>query len=46
VTATLTPATTPARTVRGRHGAVASPHYLATQAGLLVLRTGGSAAAW
>ena len=36
-------ATTPARTVRGRHGAVASPHHLATQAGLLVLRTGGSA---
>jgi gamma-glutamyltranspeptidase / glutathione hydrolase len=29
--------------VRGRHGAVASPHHLATQAGLLVLRTGGSA---
>ena len=38
-----TPATTPARPVRGRHGAVASPHHLATQAGLLVLRTGGSA---
>jgi gamma-glutamyltranspeptidase/glutathione hydrolase len=37
------PATTPARPVRGRHGAVASPHHLATQAGLLVLRTGGSA---
>ena len=29
--------------MRGRHGAVASPHHLATQAGLLVLRTGGSA---
>lgn len=37
------PATVPARPVRGRHGAVASPHHLATQAGLLVLRTGGSA---
>ncbi len=29
--------------VRGRHGAVASPHHLATAAGMLVLRTGGSA---
>ncbi|MEA2027023.1 MAG: gamma-glutamyltransferase, partial [Chloroflexota bacterium] len=37
------PATQPARTVRGRHGAVASPHHLATQAGMLVLRAGGSA---
>jgi len=37
------PATIPARPVRGRLGAVASPHHLATQAGLLVLRTGGSA---
>ncbi len=36
-------ATTPARPVRGRHGAVASPHHLATQAGLHVLRGGGSA---
>jgi gamma-glutamyltranspeptidase len=37
------PATAPVRPVRGRHGAVASPHHLATEAGLLVLRTGGSA---
>ncbi len=37
------PATMPARPIRGRHGAVASPHHLATQAGLLALRTGGSA---
>jgi len=43
VNSTPEPATLPARTVRGRHGAVASPHHLATQAGLLVLRTGGSA---
>jgi gamma-glutamyltranspeptidase len=40
---TPTPATAPARPIRGRHGAVASPHHLATQAGLLMLRTGGSA---
>ncbi len=33
----------PARPLRGRHGAVASPHHLATAAGMLVLRTGGSA---
>ena len=32
-----------ARPVRGRHGAVASPHHLATQAGLAALRAGGSA---
>ncbi|MEX1343459.1 MAG: gamma-glutamyltransferase family protein [Candidatus Limnocylindrales bacterium] len=38
-----TPATVPARPARGRHGAVASPHHLATQAGLHVLRSGGSA---
>jgi gamma-glutamyltranspeptidase/glutathione hydrolase len=37
------PATVPARPLRGRHGAVASPHHLATQAGLHVLRDGGSA---
>ncbi|MFV2062539.1 MAG: gamma-glutamyltransferase, partial [Chloroflexota bacterium] len=37
------PATSPARTVRGRHGAVASPHHLASQAGLAILRSGGSA---
>lgn len=36
-------ATAPARVVRGRNGAVASPHHLATQAGLAVLRMGGSA---
>ena len=38
-TATLVPAIT----VRGTHGAVASPHALATEAGLGVLRAGGSA---
>ncbi len=43
VSAPREPATVPARPVRGKHGAVASPHHLATQAGLLVLRTGGSA---
>lgn len=43
MTSTPEPATGPARPVRGRHGAVASPHHLATQVGLLVLRTGGSA---
>lgn len=37
------PATAPVRTIRGRHGAVVSPHHLATQAGLAVLRSGGSA---
>lgn len=37
------PAVIPARPIRGRHGAVASPHHLASQAGLLVLRSGGSA---
>ena len=36
-------ATAPARVVRGRNGAVVSPHHLATQAGLGVLRAGGSA---
>ncbi len=40
---TRRPASVPARPVHGRHGAVASPHQLATQAGLLALRTGGSA---
>ncbi len=43
MTDTPAAATSPVRPVRGRHGAVASPHHLATQAGLLVLRTGGSA---
>ena len=33
----------PAITVRGTHGAVASPHALATEAGLGILRAGGSA---
>jgi gamma-glutamyltranspeptidase / glutathione hydrolase len=33
----------PARLVRGTRGAVASPHYLASEAGLHVLRGGGSA---
>lgn len=37
------PASAPARVVRGTHGAVASPHHLATQAGLAALRAGGSA---
>jgi gamma-glutamyltranspeptidase/glutathione hydrolase len=37
------PAQIPARPVRGRRGAVASPHHLATQAGLAILRVGGSA---
>ena len=33
----------PARLVRGKRGAVASPHYLASQAGLGILRAGGNA---
>ncbi len=33
----------PAPLARGRHGAVVAPHHLATQAGLGVLRAGGSA---
>jgi gamma-glutamyltranspeptidase/glutathione hydrolase len=33
----------PARLVRGAHGAVVAPHHLATQAGLGILRAGGSA---
>jgi gamma-glutamyltranspeptidase len=33
----------PARLVRGTRGAVASPHYLASEAGLGMLRAGGSA---
>jgi gamma-glutamyltranspeptidase/glutathione hydrolase len=37
------PALVPAITVRGVHGAVASPHALATEAGLGALRAGGSA---
>jgi gamma-glutamyltranspeptidase / glutathione hydrolase len=37
------PALVPARLVRGRRGAVASPQHLASQAGLGVLRAGGSA---
>src|ERR1700750_1393425 len=32
------------KTVRGRGGAVTAPHYLASEAGLDVLRDGGSAA--
>lgn len=37
------PALVPPITVRGVHGAVASPHALATEAGLGALRAGGSA---
>jgi gamma-glutamyltranspeptidase len=37
------PALVAARLVRGAHGAVASPHYLASEAGLGILRAGGSA---
>ncbi len=37
------PAQMPVPLVRGAHGAVASPHHLATQAGISVLRAGGSA---
>jgi gamma-glutamyltranspeptidase/glutathione hydrolase len=37
------PAIAPAPLVRGGNGAVASPHHLATAAGLGVLRAGGSA---
>ena len=33
----------PAPLARGRHGAVVAPHYLATAAGLGILRAGGSA---
>jgi gamma-glutamyltranspeptidase/glutathione hydrolase len=33
----------PSRLVRGTRGAVASPHYLASEAGLAILRAGGSA---
>lgn len=33
----------PVPLARGRHGAVAAPHHLATQAGLAVLRAGGHA---
>jgi gamma-glutamyltranspeptidase / glutathione hydrolase len=33
----------PARLVRGSRGAVASPHYLASEAGMGVLRAGGNA---
>lgn len=43
MSSSASPATTPARPIRGRHGAVVSPHHLATQAGLQVLRSGGSA---
>ncbi len=35
--------TVPALTARGVHGAVVSPHALATQAGISVLRAGGTA---
>jgi gamma-glutamyltranspeptidase/glutathione hydrolase len=37
------PALQPIPVVRGTHGAVASPHHLATQAGLGILRGGGTA---
>jgi gamma-glutamyltranspeptidase / glutathione hydrolase len=37
------PALAPARVVRGTRGAVASPHHLATQAGVAILGAGGSA---
>ena len=37
------PALVPARLVRGTRGAVASPQYLASEAGLHILRAGGSA---
>ena len=33
----------PATLARGRHGAVVAPHHLATEAGLSILRAGGSA---
>jgi len=38
-----TPAQMPVPLARGANGAVASPHHLATQAGLGILRQGGSA---
>jgi gamma-glutamyltranspeptidase/glutathione hydrolase len=38
-----TVAVSPVPLVRGSHGAVASPHHLATEAGIGVLRAGGSA---
>jgi gamma-glutamyltranspeptidase/glutathione hydrolase len=34
---------TPVPIVRGTHGAVVAPHHLATEAGLAILRAGGSA---
>ena len=37
------PAQVPAPLVRGANGAVASPHHLATAAGIDALRAGGSA---
>lgn len=40
---TAAAATAPVRAVRGRRAAVASPHHLATEAGMHVLRAGGSA---
>ena len=39
----MTDALVPARLVRGKRGAVASPHYLASEAGLGILRAGGNA---
>jgi len=33
----------PAPLARGAHGAVVAPHHLATEAGLGILRAGGSA---
>ncbi|MBA2571090.1 MAG: gamma-glutamyltransferase, partial [Chloroflexi bacterium] len=38
------PVLVPAPTARGANGAVASPHQLASQAGIAALRSGGSAA--
>jgi len=37
------PVLVPASLVRGRRGAVVAPHHLATEAGLAILRAGGSA---
>jgi gamma-glutamyltranspeptidase/glutathione hydrolase len=37
------PSLVPAVTARGVFGAVASPHHLASQAGVAVLRAGGNA---
>ncbi len=37
------PVLVPAKVARGSHGAVVAPHHLATEAGLGILRAGGSA---